>query len=138
MLFRSELAVSQSADSELRFGNVRSSSTPTEVGPFIIKVDVTSNTGERYQVTQALNGPLQNTSGDKISAENLKFKTSSAKSVGTTVQALEALTVQSQTIYLSDNLGSSDTISIDYMLTAPAFQPPGDYSALLTYTASAL
>lgn len=133
-----ELAISEVGESELRFGDIQSSSSPTEAGPLTILINVTSNTGERYQVTQLLNSPLRNAGGDQIDVANLKFKTSSSKSSGTGVSSLTAVSASTQTIFVSDTLGSSDAISAEYTLTTPAFQAPGNYSAPLTYTVSAL
>ena len=133
-----ELAISQSGQSELRFGNVPSSPAPTEMGPLTVVIDVISNTGERYQLDQLLNGALQNENGDQIAVQNLKFKTSSQHSAGTVVPTPTPASTSSQTIFVSDMLGTSDTINADYTLTAPANQPPGDYSMSLTYTVSAL
>ena len=133
-----ELAISQAGESELRFGNIRSSSQSTETGPLKIILHITSNTGERYQVTEHLKGPLRNASNNRMGVENLKFKSSSAKSSGTVVSTPTAASASPQTIFVSDNAGSSDSVSVEYTLTAPANQAPGDYSAPLNYTVSAL
>ena len=133
-----ELTISKSGQSELAFGSIVSSGTPTKVGPITIVVSVSSNTGVPYQIIQFLNGPLENANGDKIGQENLQFITSSAKSTGTVITTPLAGSVSPETIYVSNETGASDTISAQYWLTPPSFQPPGSYSTLLTYTASAL
>ena len=103
-----------------------------------VKIRVTSNIGETYQVTQSISNSLENAQGDQLSLENLKFKTTSALSTGTTVSTLTPVTRSPQTIFVSDPGGASDTIQAEYMLTVPASQAPGDYSAILTYTVSSL
>ena len=133
-----ELAISQSGQSELRFGNVVSSPTPTTEGPLTVDINVISNTGERYQVDQFLNEVLENENGDQIAIENLKFKTSSERSVGTVIATPISASAAAQTIFVSDSIGTSDLISAEYTLTTPAFQAPGNYSMSLTYTVSAL
>ena len=133
-----ELALSQNGQSELRFGSVPSTSSPSVLGPLIIHLNITSNTGERYQVTQQLSGPLRNLDGNQIGVENLKFKSSSSKAVGTVVSTPVSASASVQTVYVSDGLGSSDHLSIEYTLTAPPNQAPGDYSAPLNYTVAAL
>ena len=133
-----ELAVSQAGQSDLRFGNILSTSMPVEIGPLTVIIHVTSNTGERYQVTQLLNGPLQNANNDQLGVENLKFKSSSVTSAGTVVSSPIAASASAQTIFISDSAGASDTLSVEYTLTVPPSQAPGDYSTLLTYTVSVL
>jgi len=134
-----ELAISQTGQSELRFGNIRPSAIDvTQVGPITLLIEVKSNTGDRYQVTQTINSALENSEGDKIDLERLKFKTSSLKPNGTTIASPTPVSVSSQIIFTSDAQGTSDTISAEYTLTVPPSQAPGDYSALLTYTVSSL
>ncbi len=133
-----ELTVAQSGQSEIHFGTIQSSDTSTKLGPFTFTVDVYSNTGQRYEMTQLINSPLQNIAGDKIPTKNLTFKTSSTRSAGTAITTPAATSDKTQTIFVSDNKGTSDTIVVEYMLEAPANQPAGDYSALLTYTVSVL
>lgn len=134
-----ELTVSQKGQSELKFGNIRPSAIhTTEVGPVVMQIEVKSNTGERYQVTQTMNSALENAEGSKMAAEHLKFKTASSKSNGAVVSEPTPVTAAAQVIFTSDTQGSSDTISVEYTLTVPPSQAPGDYSALLTYTVSSL
>ncbi len=134
-----ELTVSQAENSELRFGNIRPSPTvTTEAGPIKISINLTCNTGQPYQVTQTISGPLENGSGGQISPDHLKFQSFSGKSIGTTVASPTPVTPSSQVIYVSDLQGTSDTVQTVYNLTVPPAQAPGDYSALLTYTASAV
>ena len=134
-----ELTVSGQGRSELRFGNIQPSGTaPVEAGPVVMIVHVESNSGERYQVTHATSGPLQNPDGYRIELENLKFKTSALASNGTVVSSLTPVSLAPQVVFTSDLEGSSDTVQAEYTLTIPANQPPGDYSTFLTYTASTL
>ena len=133
-----ELAISKSGASELQFGNIVSSGTPTETAPLTILIDIYSNTGQRYQLTELINGPLQNANGDQIGLQNLKFTTSSAKSTGTAVSTATTASSAPQTIFTSDTDGTSELVSAQYVLTPPALQAPGDYSTVLTYTVSAI
>ena len=71
-----------------------------------------------------------------MSLDQLKFKTTSSKLKGSTIDSPMPVSASSQIIYTSDVEGASDTISAEYTLTVPASQAPGDYSALLTYTVS--
>ncbi len=109
-----------------------------EVGPVRMQIEVKSNTGERYQVTQIMTSALENAEGNKIVAEYLKFKTASLKTNGAVVSQPTPVTAAPQVIFTSDEQGSSDTISVEYTLVVPPSQAPGDYSALLTYTVSSL
>ncbi len=132
-----ELSISQQGQSELKFGNILPSALETvEAGPISILIEVKSNSGERYQVTQAIGSDLSNAEGETISSQNLRFKTESKS--GSPVTELTPVSSSSQVIYTSDALGNGDTISAQYILTVPESQAPGDYSGLLTYTVSSL
>ena len=132
-----ELTISQEGQSELRFGNIRPSAIDaTEAGPIIMLIEVKSNSGDRYQVTQTISSPLENSEGDKIDLDHLRFTTSSSKSNGGVVSSPTPVSASSQVIFTSDPQGTSDTISAQYMLSVPPSQAPGDYSTLLTYTVS--
>ncbi len=134
-----ELAIEQTGQSELRFGNIQPSATQTTVSsPVLIVIHVTSNLGTSYQVTQAISNDLQNANGDQINLVNLKFKTTASKTTGTVIATPAPVSKSSQTIFISDANGNSDTINAEYTLTIPPSQAPGDYSALLTYTVSSL
>lgn len=133
-----ELSISQQGQSELKFGNIRPSAIETvQAGPVTIIVQVNSNSGERYQVTQAVGSELSNADGETIPSSNLQFKTSSAHG-GFPISTLTPVSDASQIIYTSDTAGNSDTISAEYTLSVPESQAPGDYSGLLTYTVSSL
>jgi hypothetical protein len=134
-----QLSVSPQGQSELRFGNIQPSLLETtEAGPIIVSVQVQTNAGQKYQVTQAVSGSLQNSNGDTISSNNLQYKSTALKSGSTAVASYTGVTGPSQTVYISNDQGDEDTISAEYKLTVPASQPAGDYSTLLTYTASTI
>jgi hypothetical protein len=134
-----ELTLTQQGTRELRFGEIAPSGFgPTEAEPKLIAIDVLSNSGEKYQVTQALSGALQNAEGAVIELGNLKFKTTAPKSTGSVVPDFTAVSDKSQTIFTSDEQGNSASIFAEYRLSIPSTQAPGDYSALLTYTVSAV
>lgn len=133
-----ELQIDQTGQSELRFGNIRPSALePTEAGPYVVTIHVVSNIGSSYHVTQSISNALENAEGQKIDSENLKFKTT-ANTKGTVISTPTPVTKSSQTIFISDPEGTSDTIKAEYTLTVPPSQAAGDYSALLTYTVSSL
>jgi hypothetical protein len=132
-----ELNISEQGQAELNFGVIRPlADQPAELGPIVIKVDVRSNIGSRYIVSHVMNRRLENGAGDTIPSENLKFTSTPEQTRGTGVAAPMAMGTQAQTVFLSDEAGSSDTIDLEYRLTVPPAQPPGDYATLLTYTVS--
>ena len=134
-----ELNIEQTGQSELRFGNIRASATQvTATGPIVVRIHITSNVGESYQIMQSVGSSLVNSQGDRIDLENLKFKTRAAKTSGTVVVTPTSVSKSPQTIFVSDAKGTSDIIQAEYTLSVPASQPPGDYSTLLTYTVSSL
>ena len=132
-----QITLSEGGSSELRFGNIRPSAVDTtQAGPITVKIKVDCNTGEKYQVTQALNDSLMNAQGDQISAEQLTFKSSGTTTSGTGIPDFLPSSSSSQVIFVSDNKGTGDTVSAEYSLLVPPGQAPGDYSAFVTYTAS--
>ena len=134
-----EMSMSENAQSELKFGNVGTSSLgPTTTPSKMITIEVLSNTGQKYILTQAASGPLDNGQGSTIGLENLKFKTAALRYTGHPVSDFTAVASSSQTIFASDELGSSETVSAEYQLSIPPSQAPGDYSALLTFTVSSV
>jgi len=134
-----ELTIAQQGQSELRFGDIRPSAIDsTEVGPMQMAVAVQCNSGTQYQVSQAISGGLVNANGTQMPAGNLKFTSSPTKTTGTGVGTLTPMTGSSQIIFISDANGTSDTVLTDYYLTVPPNQEPGDYSANITYTVSAV
>lgn len=134
-----ELTISEQAQSELKFGNVSTSILgPTVTNPKNVLLVINSNSGSKYVVTQSLSGGLENGQGQAIGLENLKFKTTSTNGTGSPVNALTTVTPAAQTVFASDEQGTSETISAEYQLTIPPSQAPGDYSALITYTVSSV
>jgi hypothetical protein len=134
-----ELSISENAQSELKFGNIASSGlAPTQTHPKGITIIVKSNSGAPYLVTQTISGPLENSEGQTIGLENLKFRSVAEKSTGTAVSELIAVAPSAQTIFTSSQEGIGETILAEYQLTIPPSQPPGDYSALITYTVSSI
>lgn len=134
-----ELTVSQQGDRELSFGDIMPSGLgPIQAAPKSILIEVHCNSGEKYQVTQSVNGELENASGETISLDNLKFKTTAGNSTGHVISDLTPVTRGTQAIFTSDEQGRSESITAFYQLTIPSSQAPGDYSALLTYTVSSL
>lgn len=134
-----ELKISEAGQLELNFGVMRPSALDeTVLGPIVIKVDVTSNIGDRYVVTHAMNGTLRNEEGVELSADHLKFTSQPEKSKGLGVPDPQSVGSGAQTVFSSDQEGTSDTINIEYRLTVPPAQAPGNYSTLLTYTVSAV
>jgi len=132
-----ELSISQQGTAELYFGEITPMDTPSvRTASQLILLEINSNNGERYQVTQTTSGALENSEGKIIPLENLKFKTSSKKSLESATADFTSLTPESQTVFISDNQSANDTISIEYQLTIPPFQAPGNYTTLLTYTVS--
>lgn len=134
-----QLTVSQNAGSELKFGNITPSALgPTLATPQTITIDVQSNSGTKYVVTQLVNGSLDNGRGDKIGLENLQFRTASEKSTGAAVSSFTSMTAaaSSQTIFTSNDQGDGETIQAEYQLSIPPSQAPGDYSTFITFTVS--
>ena len=134
-----QLSLSQNTQSELRFGNISSSILgPTLSTPQSIQIEVTSNTGVKYILTHTASGPLDNGQGQSIPLADLQFRTVAANGTGTAVPSFTATIPSAQTVFSSNEQGTSETVSAEYQLTVPPAQAPGDYSAFITYTVSSV
>lgn len=134
-----ELKVSDQATSELKFGNITPSAIQSVMSPVKkINLDIRSNTGEPYIVTQSFSGPMQNTQGSTIDLEKLKFRAIPSGGQGSGVNTFTNSSSAAQTIYRSNETGQSQTVQLEFQLEVPVAQAPGDYSAFLTFTVSTI
>lgn len=118
----------------IEFSNVKPTEPPriTEV-----LVEVVSNTGKRYQVSQDVYSELTNKEGVKIPKQYFTMRTQSMDSKG----ALKFSTKQevekgNGVLYISDNHGSADKFKVVYELECPKDINAGDYSTRIAYTLS--
>ena len=102
-----------------------------------VLIEVKSNLGRPYQVTQNVLSELVNSNGDKIPA---KYFSLQALPVGNTnkgsLRVPNKVPVEkgSQLLFISDANGSADKFKVIYELICPADLRAGNYSSRITYT----
>jgi len=102
-------------------------------------VEVKSNTGKQYQVTQNAYSELVNKAGEVIRSKYFNLYTEGMDTKGTLkFPAPEAVKKGYMVLFVSDNKGSSDKFKIIYELAVSRDIKSGDYSTKITYSLSEL
>ncbi len=100
-------------------------------------IEVNSNTGKPYQVTQNLYSELKNKEGETIRVKYFNLRTESMDTLGTLkFSAAEAVTKGEAVLFISDKKGSSDKFKVVYELAPSRDLKYGDYSSAITYSLS--
>jgi hypothetical protein len=98
-------------------------------------VEIKSNIGRRYQVTQNVYSDLINRQGDVIPPGYFTIRTESLDTKGNLrFSARQGVKKGDTALFISDDKGSSDKFKIIYELTIPADVPAGDYSTRISYS----
>jgi hypothetical protein len=102
-----------------------------------VVIEVNSNIGRQYQVSQQLSAGLMNKDGTRIPPKYFTLKEESQQTKGKLPFSSPAEVREGQMVlFVSDPDGSSDKFKIIYELT-PSFEiTAGDYSARITYSIS--
>lgn len=104
-----------------------------------VLIEVNSNIGKRYQITQNLYSNLTSKEGYEIPSEFFKFNTVSLDTKGTLkATAKQELKKGDTVLFISDTKGSSDNFRVIYELTSPINVKSGSYSTRITYSLSEL
>jgi hypothetical protein len=117
-----------------------------DIGPnqpprtFEVEVQVKSNSGRPYLVTQKMLSPLANKEGNTILNKYFSMKTEKLKQTKglPKVQNKSEMTTQDTTLFVSDRSGSSDTFKVIYELNAASDVKAGDYATSIVYSLSEL
>jgi len=118
----------------LEFVNLRPDGQPQK-NEVIIQVN--SNTGKPYQVTQNLYSELKNKEGETINAKYFNLRTDSLETLGTLKFATAEAVKKGETVlFISDKEGSSDKFRVVYELAPSRDLKYGDYSSAITYSLS--
>ncbi|MFA6129859.1 MAG: hypothetical protein WC731_02620 [Candidatus Omnitrophota bacterium] len=101
-----------------------------------VLIEVRSNLGRPYQVTQNVLSELVNDRGDKIPSKNFSLQTLPVdKTKGSLrIPGKEPVKKGSQLLFISDSYGSADKFKIIYELICPPDLGAGNYSSRITYT----
>ncbi|MFA5362145.1 MAG: hypothetical protein WC335_02715 [Candidatus Omnitrophota bacterium] len=127
-----ELLVTPEAGGVIRFTGVRPSQSAK--GSEVV-IEVRSNTGRQYQVSQRMLSDMVNTNGDTLSSRFLKIREEGIDTKGTLkFPSAVPLAASEISLFVSDPLGSGDTFKVIYELTPSLDIKAGDYSAKIVYS----
>ncbi len=101
-----------------------------------VLIEVRSNLGRPYQVTQNVLSELENGNGDKIPAENFSVQTLTENNTKGSLKVNSKIPVEKGNLllFVSDPDGSADKFKIIYELICPKDLKAGNYSSRITYT----
>ena len=101
-----------------------------------VLIEVKSNIGRPYQVTQNVLSELDNGNGDKILAKYFSVQTSPVNNTKGSLKVATKIPVEKGNLLLftSDPEGSADKFKVTYELTCPVDLKAGNYSSKITYT----
>ena len=140
ILPRLELSVSPDTGDQIAFG-VLEQPAPGETANRSVKVqlNVFSNLGRPYQVTQLIRRSLATPEGLAIGDEQFRVLTAgSARGQLGTSEPVAMVPGVAATLYTSDERGKSDAFSADYTLTVTPQTPAGEYGTEIVYTVTSL
>ncbi len=129
-----ELLVKPEAGGVIRFTGVRPSQSPKSSE---VLIEIKSNTGRQYQVTQRMLSDLMSTGGDTISSKFLTIKEAGLDTRGVLkFPSAVPLSAGETILFVSDPLGSGDRFKVIYELAPSMDIRAGDYSARIVYSIS--
>lgn len=98
-------------------------------------LEVVSNTGKPYQISQEISGGLANKSGVQIPARYFTMRTENINAKGNPLFPDKQEVKKGNTIvFVSDSAGSPARIKVIYELTSPMDVGAGDYSSNVTFS----
>jgi len=104
-----------------------------------VAVEIKTNTGKQYQVSQDISSPLSDKSGNAFPAKYFTMKTESLETKGKLKCPLKAAVKKGDTaLFISDALGSPDKFKIVYELATTWDIKAGNYSTRVTYSLTEL
>lgn len=102
-----------------------------------VTIEVETNIGKRYQVSQNVLSELVNKEGRIIPQKNFTLRTESVDTKGMLKSPQKAEVKKGDTVlFVSDKEGSADSFKIIYELTVPSNVRAGDYSTSVVYSLS--
>ncbi len=100
-----------------------------------VVIEIKSNIGKPYQVSQDISMDLTNKEGKTIPSSYFSLRTERMDSKGTPKFANKEEVKRGHTVlFVSDAKGSADKFRIIYELACPQDAPAGDYSANATFS----
>ncbi len=127
-----ELSVTPEAGGSIRFQDLKPLAPPKTQE---VVLEVKSNIGKQYQVTQNMRGALTNKEGKQLPAENFTIREEALDTKGVLKFSQKAQVKDGQSVlFISDKYGSPDKFKVIYELSLPRDIFPGDYSTNFSYT----
>ncbi len=140
ILPRLELSVAPETGSSIAFGALTQPADGDAASRSVnVSLNVFSNLGRPYHVTQTIRQPLTNAQGRMIPPEQLQVTTRSAVH-GTPGAANPVALIPGvpMTLYTSDAGGTSAEFSADYALKVTPTTPTGTFQTEILYTVTSL
>lgn len=126
------VATPQGKKYNLEFRNLKPHQTPKKDE---VIIQINTNLGKPYQVTQNINSDLVNKEGESIPSEYFTFYTENIETKGKIQYSSKTNVKKGETIlFVSDEYGSADKFKVIYELGCPEKSEPGDYSTQVTYS----
>ncbi|MDD5668743.1 MAG: hypothetical protein PHE58_01750, partial [Candidatus Omnitrophica bacterium] len=131
-----ELIVKPVSGGVIRFTDVKATQSP-KVSE--VQIEIKSNVGKQYQITQTVPSPLVNKEGNTIPFKNFTLKEESTDTKGLLkFPSASEVVVGDTTLFVSDSKGSPDKFKIFYELAPSLEIKAGDYSTRIMYSISEL
>lgn len=131
-----DLTVTPEHDSGIRFQDVRLDQRPSRSE---IVVEIRSNLGRQYQVSQQLPAALVNNEGKSIPSRYFTLRLADVGTKGLLqFDQPTAVKTGEMVLFVSDKDGSPDKFRIIYEFSADAHVEAGDYTGRIVYTISEL
>ncbi|MBI2104262.1 MAG: hypothetical protein HYT90_01600 [Candidatus Omnitrophica bacterium] len=140
ILPRLELSVTPETGESIAFGAIEQPAPgETTVRSTAVKLNVFSNMGRPYHVTQMVRKPLATPEGAAIPDDQFRVLTQDAARgrMGAPQPTPLAAGVPT-TLYTSDERGKSDAFSARYTLTVTPDTPAGEFDTEIVYTVTSL
>ena len=100
-----------------------------------VTIEIETNLGKPYQVSQKIISELVNKEGDKIPLKHLSLRTESINTKGSLKYPKDTVVKRGEMVlFVSDSNGSSDKFKVIYKLEAPLNLKPGDYFTRIVYS----
>lgn len=140
ILPRLELSVTPETGDSIEFGRLQQPALGDTRSRLIrVSVNVFSNLGHPYQVTQLVQRPMTNREGQTIPDE--QFRVTTLGSARGSLGAIDATPITpgaSTMLYTSDDRGKSDAFSAEYTLNVTPQTPAGTFDTEVVYTVTSL
>lgn len=103
-----------------------------------VAIDVRSNLGQPYQVSQVIPRKMMNEKGASLNDDYFKVKVEGPQSGTVLISDFEPVRMGEAPLFTSDAQGSPETLVLSYNLTIPKNSQAGNYTTELKYSITTL